>query len=47
MKKTKLYTVTGICVILAAITLVTTKNNKYNRRVRNKADRDSSGQADF
>mgnify|MGYP007102569746 CR=1 FL=1 len=26
MKKTKLYTVTGICVILAAITLVTTKN---------------------
>ncbi len=26
MKKTKLYIVTGICVILAAITLVTTKN---------------------
>ena len=26
MKKTKLYTVTGICVILAAITLITTKN---------------------
>ena len=26
MKKTKLYTVTGICVIFAAITLVTTKN---------------------
>lgn len=26
MKKTKLYTVTGICVILAAITLVTIKN---------------------
>lgn len=26
MKKTKLYTITGICVILAAITLVTTKH---------------------